>query len=617
MDVCSKILSRILSDRLYVLLGKYGTKHQYGATPKKGCQDGSFTLKSVLHSRRQHNLPTYILFVDLIKAYDTADHELLIKLLKQFGAPPKIISVIERLYTDLKIVLNKGVEEAKLLQSIGVRQGDNMSQVLFLFLRAAFAEVLEKEWEEKGISKAVFQRTPFRRIEEGKLMGHSTLESLSWFEIIQMLYLDDGSYVFESREDMQEGAKMIKRFFHIFGLTIHIGKGEVKSKTEFVFFPPPSWFRPKARLENEGDTATAIVKKRKKAKPLSLKKMDEMYDNVEETKRIFVEGGYIDAAKHFKYLGSHTSYHLRDDLNIDRRIAEANKSMGFTRPYFNSVHVDLHSKYLVFMTVPMNLLLWGCELWALKEVHLNRLDDFMHRSIRSILGITIIDVIEDKIKNEMVRCTFSNIPDIRSQIAIGQCKFIGKIVRGPEDHPPKQLLTAWCNNPRLPGRPITTNRVSIVISLQLLLPEEMEGDKCGNLSNWINVATHPKLWAHKIEKLKRPGVDIPEPPNQAPPPNQNPPPITTAPAPTIPPCQQRRRPSSRLRDAYSKLGLNPGASEREVRIKFREISRRYHPDRHQSEVTGFTDGEAVELFQDVNNAQEFLTDHLRTTPTSH
>jgi len=74
----------------------------------------------------------------------------------------------------------------------------------------------------------------------------------------------------------------------------------------------------------------------------------------------------------------------------------------------------------------MNLLLWGCESWALKEIHLNRLDAFMHRSIRSILGITTIDVMEDKIKNETVRHTFFNIPDIRSQIAIRQCRFIGK-----------------------------------------------------------------------------------------------------------------------------------------------------------------------------------------------
>ena len=63
MSLCSKILSKILTLRLYRLLGKHGTKYQFGATPGTGCQDGPFTFKSILHLRRQHNLPTYVAFV--------------------------------------------------------------------------------------------------------------------------------------------------------------------------------------------------------------------------------------------------------------------------------------------------------------------------------------------------------------------------------------------------------------------------------------------------------------------------------------------------------------------------------------------------------------------------
>ena len=129
------------------------------------------------------------------------------------------------------------------------------------------------------------------------------------------------------------------------------------------------------------------------------------------------------------------------------------------------VHLNLFSKYLIFIAIPMDLLLWGCESWALRESHLNKLSVFMHTAITSTLGITITEVIEDIIRNVRVRNIFFNIPDIRSQIAIRQCRFIGKVVRGPDNHLPKQLLTARCNNPRLSGHQITTNRVSIVKSL--------------------------------------------------------------------------------------------------------------------------------------------------------
>jgi hypothetical protein len=32
-------------------------------------------------------------------------------------------------------------------QEVGIRQGDNMAPVLFLFLMTAFAETLEMEWQ--------------------------------------------------------------------------------------------------------------------------------------------------------------------------------------------------------------------------------------------------------------------------------------------------------------------------------------------------------------------------------------------------------------------------------------------------------------------------------------
>ena len=90
MDVCSKIFSCILNERLYRLLGKHGINTQFGATPEVGCQDGSFTLKTLLDLRRQHNLPTFVAFVDLVKAFDTTNHELLVEILQQYGAPPKL-----------------------------------------------------------------------------------------------------------------------------------------------------------------------------------------------------------------------------------------------------------------------------------------------------------------------------------------------------------------------------------------------------------------------------------------------------------------------------------------------------------------------------------------------
>ncbi len=145
MDVCSKILSRILCARSYKLLEKHGTKHQYGATPNCGCQDGNFTLKFIIHLQRQRNQDTYVVFADLVKAYATYNHELMLKILEQYGAPPKFRDSIKRLYTNLKVFVKIGKEKAEIDQEVGVRQGNNVSSVIFLFLMSTFAETLEKD----------------------------------------------------------------------------------------------------------------------------------------------------------------------------------------------------------------------------------------------------------------------------------------------------------------------------------------------------------------------------------------------------------------------------------------------------------------------------------------
>jgi hypothetical protein len=44
-------------------------------------------------------------FVDLVKAYDTANRDLLLRILERYGAPPKFVVAIRMTYTDNVCVL--------------------------------------------------------------------------------------------------------------------------------------------------------------------------------------------------------------------------------------------------------------------------------------------------------------------------------------------------------------------------------------------------------------------------------------------------------------------------------------------------------------------------------
>ena len=89
MDIRSKIFSSLLCKRLFSIIKKHGVKYQFGSSPGVGCQDGTLTIKTLLHTRHNHDLPTYVAFVDLVKAFDTADHTLMLHILEKYGAPPE------------------------------------------------------------------------------------------------------------------------------------------------------------------------------------------------------------------------------------------------------------------------------------------------------------------------------------------------------------------------------------------------------------------------------------------------------------------------------------------------------------------------------------------------
>ena len=63
--------------RLQTLLKLRGSPLQFRASLKLGCQDAVFVLKTFLQERREKGIDTWITFVDLVKAYDSVQHEVI------------------------------------------------------------------------------------------------------------------------------------------------------------------------------------------------------------------------------------------------------------------------------------------------------------------------------------------------------------------------------------------------------------------------------------------------------------------------------------------------------------------------------------------------------------
>jgi hypothetical protein len=91
-----------------------------------------FTLKMALQTLQEHNQGAHILFVNLVKAYDTVIQELLWKILARLGIPPKMITVLQKLYIEVTYHMNAAGKKKSFESTCGVKQGNNLVLLLFL-----------------------------------------------------------------------------------------------------------------------------------------------------------------------------------------------------------------------------------------------------------------------------------------------------------------------------------------------------------------------------------------------------------------------------------------------------------------------------------------------------
>ena len=172
--------------------------------------------------------------------------------------------------------------------------------------------------------------------------------------------------------------------------------------------------------------------------------MDKAYNNACEKNNIIVNDVFfVSFTENFKYLGSWISYDLHDTFDVESRISKANQAIGNLKFFWNSNEVDIRSKYLIYMAIPMNLLTWGCESRALTKICFKKLEVFHMRSIRSILRIKWSEVMEDRMRNSKIRRMFYNINTVEIQMVKRRLTFIGRVVRMETNKVPGRLISAW------------------------------------------------------------------------------------------------------------------------------------------------------------------------------
>ena len=141
LKVFCKVLNARLSD--WSETNCILSDEQNGFRPNRSCLDHLFVICSIISTRKLNKSPTFVAFVDLKKAFDSVDRDLLWLRLGHYGISGKFLDLIKCLYRDTEycVRVNDTVTEPFPVTS-GVKQGCLLSPTLFnLFINSLIEEI--------------------------------------------------------------------------------------------------------------------------------------------------------------------------------------------------------------------------------------------------------------------------------------------------------------------------------------------------------------------------------------------------------------------------------------------------------------------------------------------
>lgn len=218
LSTVSKVYTAILNNRIMSYVEAQGLIYdeQNGFREGRSCQDHIFSLTSIIRNRMNNNMDTYAAFIDLRKAFDFVNRDLLLYKLLKYNIDGNMYFAIKQLYSNTKSCVQLNQFRTEWFETTsGVRQGDTLSPTLFtLFLNDVIGEIND--------------------LKCGVNIGD--------FQITCLAYADDIVLLSETEEGLQKLLTHFHKWCCKWRLSINAQKSQImhfrksrKNVTKFVF----------------------------------------------------------------------------------------------------------------------------------------------------------------------------------------------------------------------------------------------------------------------------------------------------------------------------------------------------------------------------------------------
>ena len=197
--------------------------------------------------------------------------------------------------------------------------------------------------------------------------------------------------------------------------------------------------------------------------------------NDDDQPTITLRGNALEAVEEFSYLGSKVGQTARVDGEVSTQLEKvATVYQMWRRKVFRSQSVSKKTKAHVFRVIVMSVLLYGSETWAVTQQDLKRLHAFQMKCLRDIIGVTLAEVGEIPVEN---------------QVKLRRLQWFGHLQRMPAHRPQRQVLKC---------RPRGKKRKPGGTSLRWI---DVVNRDLSKITNWEDLVKNRAQWRSAIHQL--------------------------------------------------------------------------------------------------------------------
>jgi hypothetical protein len=244
LSCLGKLFTSVLNNRLNEFIVSYNLlgEEQAGFRKNYSTTDHMFNLKCLIDMYLCKKKRLFCAFIDYKKAFDSVDRIALWQKLLRHGIDGKFLVLVRNMYDQAKSCVKTSGTASEFFQSnVGLRQGENLSPVLFSLFLNDLTDFIAKAYDG---------------LEHVTELAHDALDTKDvehYLKLFVLLYADDTVILAESAAELQSALNSMYLYCKSWNLQVNPAKTKVVIFSKTKVKDPPSFVYDGNKLDVDDD----------------------------------------------------------------------------------------------------------------------------------------------------------------------------------------------------------------------------------------------------------------------------------------------------------------------------------------------------------------------------